>query len=263
MRIFRRCLWDERMTLLSWAVILIAFALFAVSTYEQLGQSPGLSTLMENLPPYMQALFGGLDWSTAQGYLNTELFSWLPLLIAYYTGLYGASALSREVDSHTAETLLAQPIRRWSVVLAKFGVIVTGTFLLHLALYATVVPLVPVFIKGQSLAAGPTLLVTVSSFLTSLAVGSLALLISAMVNDQRKATVYASGTIMLLFFVNVIGQISSKAKFLTRINPFGRYHSADILKTGGIAWGDALFLVGFIALFLAASVWWFERKDIA
>jgi ABC-2 type transport system permease protein len=263
MRIFRRALWDERIALLWWALVLVAFTLFAISTYEQFGFDPNFMAMMDRLPPYMKTLFGGLDWTTIQGYLNTEIFSWLPLLIAFYAGLYAASSLSREVDSHTAEILLAQPVRRWSVVLAKFGAMACGALLLNLVLYAVVVFLVPVLAKGQVVQSWPTFLVVLAGFLTSLAAGSLALLISALVNDQRRATAFASAIIMLLYFVNVIGQISSKAKFLTKINPFGRYHSAEIIKSGGIAGADALFLGAFILLFLGAAVWWFERKDIA
>lgn len=264
MRVFRRNLWDERITLLSWAVVLAAFTVFAVSSYESFGLSQGFGNLVKSLPPYMQALFGGLDWGTPEGYLNTELFSWMPLLIAFYAGLSGASALSREVDSHTAESLLAQPIRRWSVVVQKFAAMLTGLLLLHLAFYAVTIASVLVFLKGlpQPSASG-FFAATMGSFLTTVAVGSLALFISAFANEQRKATVYASGVVLLLYFVNVIGQISSKAKFLTKINPFGHYNSASLITTRALAWGDALFLVGFTIVFLGLAIAWFDKRDLA
>lgn len=264
MRILRRNLWDERTSLLSWALVLAAFAVFAVSTYKTLGLSQGFGDLVKSLPSYFQVLFGGLDWGTPEGYLNTEVFSWMPLLIAFYAALFGASALSREVDSHTIESLLAQPVRRWSVVLEKFAVLFIGLLFLHLVLWGVTIGSVPVFLKGYPPpSATGFLAATAGSFLATLAVGSLALFISAVVNEQRKATVYASGIALLLYFVNIIGQLSGKAKFLASLNPFGHYKSAELVTNRALAWGDTAFLVGFSLVFVAAAVWWFERKDIA
>ncbi len=262
MRVFRRTLWDERASFVAWALVLATFVLFVASSYQAFGRSEAISQLMNGLPPYMQAMFGGLDWGTPAGYVNTELFSWLPLLIAFYTGLYAASALAREIDSHTAESLLAQPVRRWSVVLGKLGTMATTTLLLHVVVYAALLALLPLFINEPT----PTkafLAATAASYATSLAVGSLALFISAAVNEQRKATVYTSGIILLLYFVNVVGRLSTRMKFLSDVNPFGRYNSAEIVRSGAIAGADLTFLVGFALVFLAATLWWFERKDIA
>lgn len=262
MRIFRRSLWDERMSLLSWIAVLAIFVVYAVSSFQSFGHSEALKGLMENLPAYMRAMFGGLDWGTIDGWINTEIFSWISLLIAFYAGLYGASALAREADSHTMESLLAQPVRRWSVVLQKFGALFVATLVLNFAVLGAVLVSLRIYFPREPASTHAYLLVTVASFLASLAAGGLALFISALVNEQRRATVYASGLIILLYFVNVIGQMSRKANFLSTFNPFGRYHSADIILTGRIAAADAAFLVGFALVFLAATVFWFERKDL-
>ncbi len=262
MKILRRVLWDERMALLSWAIVLILLAVFAVSTFQSFGTAPGLNELMNQLPPYLGSIFGGLDFGTAEGYLNAELYSWLPLLIAFYTVLFGAASLSREVDSHTAESLLAQPVARRTVVIEKSLAMLVGTLFLSILTFAATILTLSLFVNSAVSARG-FLLATVASFLTTAAVGALAVFISAVTNEQRKAAVYAAGALILLYFVNVIGQASSKLDFLSTMNPFGHYRSADIIRTGAMAWGDVAFLVGFTLVFLAAAVWWFDRKDIA
>ncbi len=262
MKVFRRTFWDERFSLLAWVVILAIYVLFAVSSYQAFGHSEGLSELMASLPPYMQALFGDLDWGTPAGYINTELLSWLPLLIGFYAGLYAGSALAREIDSHTAESLLAQPVRRRTVVLGKFATMASATLVLHAALYAFLAIFLPVFIKEPAPLAG-FFWATAASFATTLAVGTLALFLSSLLSEQRKATVYSSGLILLLYFVNVVGQISTKAEFLSKVNPFGHYHSAAVVKSGAMAWGDVLFLAGFTIVFLGLAIAWFEKRDLA
>lgn len=261
MRVFRRSLWDEKSAILIWALILALYAVFGVSSYKSFGQSETLNQLMQGLPEYMLAMFGGLPWGTVDGYLNTEIFSFLSLLTALYAALFGASALAKEQDSHTIESLLAQPVRRWSVVLGKFGAMAVGAVLLNLVLVATVVLFLSVFgLEGASAATYP--IVALASTLTAVATGALALFVSTLGPDQSKAAAYGTGIVIGLYFVNVIGQISDKAKFLTHVNPFGYYRSASIITSGRIAWGDAAFLVGFTLAFLALAVWWFEKKDL-
>lgn len=263
MRIFRRSLKDEGASLLAWAVVLVLYGVYAVSSFQSFGRSEALDQLMANLPAYMRAMFGGLDWGTIDGWLNTEVFSFASLLIAFYAGLYGGSALAREVDARTVESVLAQPVQRWSLVLGKFGTMVVGTLLLNLALALAIALSLPVWAKGENPSTGAYFLVSLASYLTALGVGSLCLFVSALLNEQRKATVYASGLVILLYFVNVIGQVSQRFEFLSSVNPFGRYHSADIIRTGAIAWSDAAFLLAFALVFLAAAVAWFGRKDLA
>ena len=70
------------------------------------------------------------------------------------------------------------------------------------------------------------------------------------------------GLAIALYFLNIIANLSDKAKVLKYITPFGYAESSDIINNGGIA-GDKL-LIG-LALALAGigiAYWKYSKKDI-
>ena len=70
------------------------------------------------------------------------------------------------------------------------------------------------------------------------------------------------GLAIALYFLNIIANLSDKAKALKYITPFGYAESSDIINNGGIA-GDKL-LIG-LALALAGigiAYWKYSKKDI-
>src|SRR5262249_9141179 len=82
------------------------------------------------LPDSMKALVGGADYGTGAGSLGAEFFSWVPPLLVVFAVMAGTSALAGEEANGTMDVLLAQPISRSALVLAKLGAITAAALLI-------------------------------------------------------------------------------------------------------------------------------------
>ena len=124
-----KALWDRRFSTLPWLAGAAAVGGFMIAVYPALSESDAFQELMARFPPAIMALFG-VDpaiFTTGIGFISAQLYTFLaPLLcIAYCVGL-GASATAAEEEEGTADLLLAQPVRRESVVLTRFLAMALG-----------------------------------------------------------------------------------------------------------------------------------------
>ena len=89
------------------------------------------------LPPAIQALIGNdLSIGTAAGFINAQFFTWTPALLIVYAITQGTGAIAGEETAGTLDMLLAQPVRRRSMVLAKCAAAATGGVIIVLMAYA-------------------------------------------------------------------------------------------------------------------------------
>ena len=70
------------------------------------------------------------------------------------------------------------------------------------------------------------------------------------------------GIAAMMYFLNIIANISEKAEFLKAVTPFGYAEGADIVANGSL--DSELVLVGmiFALIGIAAAYFWYSRKDI-
>ena len=70
------------------------------------------------------------------------------------------------------------------------------------------------------------------------------------------------GLAMMLYFLNIVANITDKAEFLKYITPFGYTEGADIISDGAI--NSTMVLLGMLyaAIGIAAAYWQYSRKDI-
>lgn len=261
MKVLLRQLRDELVPLVVWTLVLSSLANYVASLYAS-GLLGGLEDLLATLPPTLRAFLGDLDIKGLDGWLNMEHFALMPLYIGFYAGVTASALIAREADARSLELLLAQPVRRGYVLAGKFGSFAAGVVLIHLGMMAG---LAWGIARAGEVGNWPAYwLLALNSMLVALAIGAWCLLISVLVNDQRRAVMLGSGLVLLLFFTNAILRSSGRSKaFLSLLNPFGHYDSAAVLKTGSIPWGAVAWLAGSIAVALGMAAWTFSDKDVS
>jgi ABC-2 family transporter protein len=134
--ILTKTLRDQRRSVVGWVCGLSFLVLLTVAFWPSVEGDPSLSDFTEDLPEGLQAVVGS-DISSPEGYLNSQLFTFmLPLLIAVLAIGKAAGTLAGEEQSGQLELLLSQPVTRASTVIEKgtavFGVVavvVLATFL--------------------------------------------------------------------------------------------------------------------------------------
>lgn len=255
----------ERGGLLGWAAAVVALVAPSVAFFEVLITSDSMQELarvVEQMPPALQALFGGsLNFTDLNGWLQLQVFSMLvPLLLGLHAALGAMAVVTRDLDAGTMEYVLALPVSRSRVVLSRLGALIVNSAMLHLlalgaiALGAALISRQPDY--------GRAALVLLNSWLACGAVAALLLLVSVFVHDYQRGQFIASGLGLALFFVPAAIEPGTSLEAVRGLSVFAYYRPAEVMTSGAIAWGDAAVLAGAAVVLGGAALWLFGRREL-
>ena len=218
---------------------------------------------MESLPPALQAAFGasgGLAFTTIEGFLAVELyqFFWV-LMLGIYVAYQAGGLIAGDVERGRMDVLLAAPVFRRRVVVEKFLSLVSGVVVVNLVVgllvYGAVIAI------GESISVADLAMVHLLSIPYLLACGAIGLLLSVLTDDSDVAKRGGLGAIFGLFLLETISQ-SADLGWLGAISPTRYYDPTAVLVSGEYDLAGAAVLLAGTAALVAASAWWFRRKDI-
>lgn len=262
--IVRWTLWQRRWSTMWWSVGIASFILITLVFYPSFKDAGiQLQKSFESLPKAALGLFGGSsDFFSPVGYLNSQIFFLLlPLLLTMLAVALGASLIAREEQDLTIELLLARPLSRTKLLLAK---VVAGTTVLAAV---SVVALITVVVAAHlfdlsSVPASAVALTTFNCFLLAYTTGAIAFLLAATGRARGAAigiaTVVGFGGYILTSLSGTVHWLHGPSKAL----PFNYFQSQAIL-TQTYHWTSALYFVAVIAVCGVLSFIAFRRRDIA
>lgn len=253
---------DQRRSLLNWGIGLVAIAVIMSALYPSIASMPSIDKYIEEMPEGMMEFLGGIeDYSTPVGYFSAELFSFMvPLLFLIFGIGFGAGAIAGEEEKGTLDFLLANPIPRWSVVVAKFGAMVASMLLLVLVFWAGMA--VCVLVIGIDISLLKIAEATFGSLMLALVFSTLALFLGSLKGNRGMALGLSGGLGVLAYLLNALGGLVDKLKDYRFLSPFYHYMEPNTLKNG-IDPVHLLVLVGLVLLFFAVAIPAFTRRDIA
>ena len=219
-----------------------------------------LDQFLEAWPPALRELFGVESLASIEGFLATELyqFVWV-LLLGLYFAYSAAGLVAGDVERHRMDLLLSLPISRTRLLLEKFA-----SLLAPIALVNVVVPAVvyaSVLAIGEDLDVGSLLAVHVLSVPYLLACGAIGLVLSAVFDRADVANRLAIGVVFGLFLVESVTAVTAGYERLGALSPTYYYDPSEVLVHGEYdPAGAGALLLATAGLLAVASVL-FRRKD--
>jgi ABC-2 type transport system permease protein len=260
--VFAKTLRDQRRSLMWWAIALIGTVLMYAAFWPNVhDNADAFDEYLRNMPEAIRNLIGGLDFGTPEGYLQSELFSFMgPILFLVYAIGAGARAIAGEEQEGTLDLLLSTPTSRRRVLLDKFWALVAATFLLVGLTWASIAVFGAPF--DLTLDTEGLLATCVNLFLLALAFGSIALAIGAATGNKTLAIGAPSGFALASFLVKTFAPSVDALEPLNLLSPFHYYIDHDPLRTGfnGV---DVLVLASISVVAVAVALVTFERRDLA
>lgn len=256
-------LWQRRWSTLWWAIGIAAFIFLSLSFYASFrDQAAQFNQILDRLPATARSLFAGnSDILSPQGFLSARVYYlMLPLLLSFLTISLGTSLISKEEETGTLELLLARPISRTKLLVAKAlaGLIITvGISLTSLASTLIICKLVRLEIP-----LGRVVATTLTCMILALVFGVLAFAMSALGRLAKLASVGLSVIIALGGYI--ISSLAGSVKWLewpTKFFPYHYYRPTETLA-GIYVWRNSFLLLGVIIILLIIARQGFSKRDL-
>lgn len=259
MVLFMHELRQGRTALLVWTAVIAFLLSICIVIYPSMEtQMNDISGMMANLGGFSEA-FGmdKINFGEFKGFFSVECQNVLGLGGAFFASLLGISVIAKEEKEQTAEFLLTHPVSRNSIIFQKLCAMIVQIIILNAAV--AVVLAVSVFLIGEH-PGGEVALMFFACFLLQTELAVVCFGISAFIS--RGGFGIGLGTAAVLYFLNIIANLTENAEFLKYITPFGYAEGADIIVNGSINIKYLSAGLVFTAAGAAAAFYRCRKKDI-
>lgn len=263
LNLYWRTIKDRKMSWPTVAASVIIYVLVIVGIYPAFSNNPAFSQIVKAYPKELLSLVAGssgADMMSPEGFISLEFLQiWGMIIIAGFVMTTGASIIAREVDNHTMDLLLTQPIDRVEYLVAKLAADVT------MMLGLVVVTMVSIW-AGTKMFDFPLkiegiLAVTVLIASLYLMIECFSLAMGAFM-ERGKAIILSVAVLIGSHLLKSLGDFNDTIKDFSWLSFFDYYKPAETLKSGTVPWGSVLLFAGIALIFLTIAVVVFREKDI-
>lgn len=251
---------QSKLSFLIWTLSIGFMIALCVFLYPEMSsQMEDVTDIFASMGSFTAA-FGmdRLNFGTLIGFYAVECGNILGLGGAFYAAFCSVAVLSKEEKEKTAEFLLTHPVSRKRIVTEKLISVIILITAMNIIVYAIAV--------GSFAAIDETVpmkemnLLHLAYYLMQIEIAGICFCISAFV---RKGSIgIGLGFATILYFLNLVANITESAEFLKYITPFGYCEAADIIADGSlditlITIGMAVTLCGIVRAYIK-----YKKKDI-
>ncbi len=258
--VFRYAMSRSRGQIIGWGLTLFLLAAMMVSFYDTIAEDQAQwQELLEIYPEELLAFFGGvMDFTTPEGFLSVEFFSFMPLVLGVYAILSGGGLVVEDEEAGRMDLILGQPVRRRSLFFGRLLGFVTTTLLICL------MGLVGIMLSTTWSAMELGWWTVTKPFLSLLAAvlffGTLALVLSLLLPSRRMAGMLAGVVLVAGFFITGLAELSDSIETVAKLSPLSYYQGGQAMDELNLGW--LLLLLGVAVIFVLVAWWRFEQREI-
>lgn len=249
-----------------WKLTIILSLLFMAMAAMYAGTFPQFE---ESLLEMMESGFGDSfnyfphadQMATYIGFLTIELYAifWL-LILAIILGFISASSITKEIEGKTIDLLMSNPVSRKQIVFEKFIGLIPIFLIVNFSTMIAVIGITAGI--GETLDLGNLFLVHLVSIPYFLAVMSIGILISTVLNEKMKASITMIAILVGMYILYTMSLMSSENEAIGYISINKYFDTFDVLKYGNVDIGGVLVYIIIITVCLIISMIYFEHRDI-
>ena len=260
MTVFKQELKSQRLPILIWSLAIGFLIAFCVLMYPEMkSEMDSVSDMFSKMGNFSQA-FGmdKLNFGTLIGFYAIEGGNMLGIGGAFFSAIIAISALAKEEKERTAEFLFTHPVSRVRVITEKL--LSVYAIILILNAIVLVCSVCSIFIIGEKVEWDILFLFHTASLLMQFEIAGVCFGISAFIS--RSGLGIGIGLAAMMYFINLIANVSSSAKGLKYITPFSYTEGSDIINDAAldvsyIIPGMALMCAGIVAAYVK-----YAKKDL-
>jgi ABC-2 type transport system permease protein len=224
---------------------------------------PSYSSQMQGmeLPDAVKALMGGADYTSPRGFIGAEIFSWAPAVLAVFGIMAGTSLIAGEETNGTLDLLLAQPIDRTTLMLAKLAGVIAASFAICALIFAGFLLSVP-FVAEMNISYADLALATFNLALMMMFFAAFSAWAGAQLAGRGLATGLAVAVAVASFFVSYIADLVDAVQPLRFASVF-HYNGGVTAITEGVGITGVAVLLALTVLFTVLGLRAFNARDLS
>jgi ABC-2 type transport system permease protein len=243
-------------------IALGAFLFLVGLSYSSVDENQ-IRSLVESLPPAIQAFVKGSDIASPAGYLGSTFIHPITLSIMAATAIAAGAAPARDVETGVAELMLSRPLTRTAWLGAEMIAMVIQLVVVALLGFAgaliavtTVDALAPIAVGNRVLTAIPLLLLFIG-------IGAVTMLAGAFSRTGTRAIGWGTAFALVAYALDYLAQVWGVAEPLGPLSVMHWYRPATILGGGTVPGSTWAVLVGVAVVAGAAALAVTSRREVA
>lgn len=251
---------QNRISLFIWTGAISFMLAICIFIYPEMkGEMESISDVFADMGSF-SAAFGmnQLNFGTLLGYYSIECGNTFGMGGAFFAAICGAGVLAKEEKDRTAEFLLTHPISRVKVITQKLLAIFAQIAILSIVVYT--VSVLSMIAVGETVPWKEVNLLHIANFMLQIEIAAICFGISAFL--RRGSLGIGLGIAVVMYFLNLISNITESAEFLKYITPFAYTDGASIVTNVELD----VKLIGIGMVYAVAGIviayWKYTKKDI-
>ncbi|MEE3343792.1 MAG: ABC transporter permease subunit [Bacilli bacterium] len=249
---------------LIWTCILIVMFLVVFLVYPYIITDEtveSLDDMMKVFPPDLLKSFN-MDISsinTAYGWLKSEGFMFVLLVIGIYSSLLGGNILLKEENDKTIEYLGVLPIKRNQILTNKIivGIVYIVSIVFVVGLFNYIALLI-----SQDFDHKQYLLLSITPLLVGIPLFAINLYISTFLHKTKKTIGIGLGLVFIFYLLNVLSELSSNVEFLKYFSIYTLADVRNVILDISINPLNVLISIIVTLVFIIGSYMRFNKKEL-
>ena len=207
---------------LIWSLCLILLYGFVYLMYPSIIKSDNIKMIDEMMKIFPEEVLKALNMDissidTAFGWLKTEGFVFILLIIGCYSGILGSNIILKEENDKTIEYLNSLPISRNNIVISKA---LTGLiYIISMILLIGIFNYIGLTISG-SFDTKQYILLSITPIFPSIVIYFICMFLSTFTHKTKKMLGISLGIVLISYILNTLSTIAESTEFLKYLSIF-------------------------------------------
>ncbi len=255
---------DNFKSFIIWLSILLGIFLIVYLIYPYIitdETMDSLDEMMKVFPPEVLKAFN-MDLSsinTAYGWLKSEGFMFVLIIIGIYCSMLGSSIVLKEESDKTIEYLESLPIKRSTILTNK--ITTSLVYIVLMILIFGVFNYIALLISGD-FNHSEYLLLSITPLFIALPFFAINLFISTFLHKTRKTIGISLGLVFLSYILSVLSELSTKVEFLKYFSIYTLADTRNVIVNTSIAPIVVIISLLITFVFIIGSYIRYNRKEL-
>jgi len=261
---FKRELKVNFKSFIIWTLLLIGIFMLVFLVYPLIINSPEMKSMDEMMNMFPIELLKAFNMDIASldcayGWLKSEGFVFVLLIIGCYAGTLGSNILLKEESDKTIEYLNSLPVKRTDIIISK--VLVGIVYVTIMTLLLGIFNFVALTMSG-SFDIKQFILLSITPLFPSFVIFFLCMFLSTFTHKTKKMLGISLGVVLLSYILNMLSSIAEVTEFLKYFSVFTLADIRNVISDVSINLVMILISLILSVLFFVLTAIRYNNKEL-